>query len=289
VREVYITKANGVKEIFKPDKLSQSFLNSGASDDIARGIVEHISRELQDGMSTSVIYDHAFYLLGKKAKPLAARYSLRRALGELGPSGFPFEKFMASVFKVYGYQALNDQFVKGHCAEHEIDLVAWNENKLIMAEAKFHNQITLKSDLKVALYVKARFDDLKGIEFNYGKKRFLDEGWLITNTKFTDRAISYGRCAGLRLMGWNYPKEHNLHDFIEDVGLHPITCLNSISQVEKRTLIESGIVLCKDVIDSNKLEGLGFSDQSIKIISEEARQICNQEQSSNNPNKYNAL
>jgi hypothetical protein len=94
VREVYITKANGVKEIFKPDKLSQSLLNSGASEDIARGIVEHISRELQDGMSTSVIYDHAFYLLGKKAKPLAARYSLRRALGELGPSGFPFEKFM---------------------------------------------------------------------------------------------------------------------------------------------------------------------------------------------------
>jgi hypothetical protein len=289
VRDVYITKSNGIKEIFKPDKLAQSLLNSGAGEEATRSIVDHISRELEDGMSTSMIYDHAFYLLGKRNKPVAARYSLRRALAELGPSGFPFEKFMASVFRVYGYQAENDQFIKGHCAEHEVDLVAWNENKLIMAEAKFHNQIGLKSDLKVALYVKARFEDLKGIEFFYGKKRQLDEGWLITNTKFTDRAVSYARCAGLRLMGWNYPKEHNLHDFIEDVGLHPVTCLNSISQVEKKALIEAGIVLCKDAMEPSKLANLGFSEQSIKVIVEEAKQVCNQEQKSHNFNKNNAL
>ncbi len=289
MKDIYITKSNGQREIFNPDKLEQSLLNSGAEVNVAKGVVEHIARELEDGMSTSMIYDHAFYLLGKKIKPAAARYSLRRALGELGPSGFPFEKFMASVFKMYGYESDNNHFVKGHCAEHEIDLVAWNENKLIMAEAKFHNQIGLKSDLKVALYVKARADDLKNIDFSYGKKRKLDEFWLITNTKFTDRAISYARCAGLRLMGWNYPREHNLHDFIEDVGLHPITCLNSISQVEKRTLIESGVVLCKDAMDASKLVNLGFSEQSIKIISEEARQVCSQEQTHQNNIKQNAF
>jgi hypothetical protein len=211
VRNVYITKSSGEREVFNPSKLEQSLLNSGATSDVARSVVEHISREIEDGMSTSMIYDHAFYLVGKKMKPVAARYSLRRALGDLGPSGFPFEKFMASVFKMYGYEAENNQFIKGHCAEHEVDLVAWNENKLLMAEAKFHNQIGLKSDLKVALYVKARFDDLRNIDFFYGKKRRLDEGWLITNTKFTDRAISYASCAGLRLMGWNYPPENNLH------------------------------------------------------------------------------
>ena len=42
----------------------------------------------------------------------------------------------------------------GHCVEHEVDVMAWNENKLIIAEAKFHNAIGLKSDLKVALMLK---------------------------------------------------------------------------------------------------------------------------------------
>lgn len=40
-----------------------------------------------------------------------------------------------------------------------------------MAEAKFHNELGIKSDLKVVLYVKARFDDLKENVYMYGKER----------------------------------------------------------------------------------------------------------------------
>jgi hypothetical protein len=272
--EIYITKASGKRELFDSQKLETSLLNSGASQESAEHIVEHISKELEDGMSSSMIYDHAFFLLDRLEKPASARYSLRRALAELGPTGFPFEKFMADVFRACSFHVETNQFIKGHCAEHEIDLVAWNENKLIMAEAKFHNEIGLKSDLKVALYIKARFDDICGIDYYYGKKRRLDEGWLITNTKFTDKAIHYATCAGLRLVGWNFPVQGNLHDIIEDAAMHPITSLSSLSLNEKKTLIDAGVVLCRDVRNEALLKNLGFSREKIEAIIEESNVIC---------------
>ncbi len=273
-REIYITKKSGERELFDSKKLESSLLSAGASKEAAEHVVNHIAREVEDGMSTSMIYDHAFFLLDRMEKPVSARYSLKRALGELGPTGFPFEKFMADIFRARSFRAETNQIVKGHCAEHEIDVVAWNENRLIMAEAKFHNEIGLKSDLKVALYVKARFDDIKGIDYFFGKKRKLDEGWLITNTKFTDRAIHYADCAGLRLIGWNFPAVGNLHDLIEDVAMHPVTSLSTLNQQEKRTLVDAGLVLCRDVRNVSKLQSLGLAPDRIKAAVEESKVIC---------------
>jgi hypothetical protein len=274
MKEIYITKADGSRELFNVEKFEKSLSRSGTSPDTIRKISSHIGRELEDGMSTSIIYDHAFYLLRKEEEHTAARYSLKRALAELGPSGFPFEKFMAEVFRARGYRVENNQFIKGRCAEHEIDLIAWNENKLFMAEAKFHNEIGLKSDLKVALYVKARFDDLKSIEFFYGKKRLLDQGWLITNTKFTDRAIDYCVCSGIRLIGWNYPAESNLHALIEDVGLHPVTCLTTLSVNQKKNLLDGGVVLCRDVRNPELLRSVGVPTDKVQAVVNESNHLC---------------
>ena len=134
-----------------------------------------MERELVDGITTKEIYHKAFELLHKEEKPIALKYSLKRAIMELGPSGFPFEKFVAEIFKFKGYTAETGKLVKGFCVEHEVDVVAWNKDKLIMCEAKFHNDPGMKSDLKVALYVKARFDDLRKMTYKYGKERKLDE------------------------------------------------------------------------------------------------------------------
>lgn len=273
-KEIYITKSSGAKELFDSEKLENSLLNSGAGEESAKHIVDHIAKELEDGMSTSMLYDHAFFLLDRMEKPASARYSLKRALGELGPTGFPFEKFMAEVFRARSFHVKTDQLIKGHCAEHEVDLVAWNENRLIMCEAKFHNEFGLKSDLKVTLYVKARFDDLRGVDYFYGKKRRLDEGWLITNTKFTDKAIKYALCSGLRLVGWNFPAKGNLHDLIEDVALHPVTSLITLSLSEKKILVDAGVVLCRDVRNEALLKNLGFSREKIEAIVEESKIVC---------------
>lgn len=273
--KIYIIKTNGAKEEFSIAKLDDSLLRAGASTDVREKITRHISREIEDGMSTKAIYGHAFELLHKFERPVATRYSLKRAISDLGPSGFPFEKFVAEIFKAKGFETRTDEMVQGKCVDHEIDVVAWNENKLIMMEAKFHNELGMKSDLKVALYVKARYDDLKGREFLYGKSRHLDEGILITNTNFTEKAIQYSECAGAKLIGWNYPKVGNLHDMIEDAGLHPITCLTSLTVHEKRSVMDKGLTLCRNVRDGGEiLASAGLSKDSIAKAVEESAYLC---------------
>lgn len=215
-RQIEIIKANGVRENFEPEKLRASLIRSGAGEDAVATVMSHIMNELKPGMTTMDIYEHAYKVLTDYNKPVAQKYSLRRALMEMGPSGFPFEDLVAEIMRDQGYEVLTRQTVLGSCVPHEMDVVAWNDKKLIMAEAKFHNELGTKSDLKVALYVKARMDDLMGNVFDYGgKQRKLDEGWLITNTKFSSTAIHYGVCKGLTMIGWNYPEKWNLRDMLE--------------------------------------------------------------------------
>src|SRR3989344_5187513 len=272
---VYILKANGTRELFLRDKLLGSLTCAGAEREVAEKIVHHIEGEIEDGMSSERIYNHAFELLHKFERPSALRYSLRRAIAELGPSGFPFEKFFAELMKHRGFETATNQIVQGHCTDHEIDVVAWNDQKLIMAEAKFHNQFGLKSDVKVALYVKSRFDDLHSEEFNYGRRRKVDDFWLVKNTKFTKKAIQYAECAGVRLIGWNYPREANFHHIIEDEGLHPLTSLTTLSVGEKRTLMERGVVLCKSVRDNaGILESIGLKGDAVSRVVSESNELC---------------
>jgi hypothetical protein len=133
----------------------------------------------------------------------------------------------------------------------------------------------MKSDLKVALYVKARFDDLRKMTFKYGKERNLDEGWLITNTKFSKTAIDYGSCqGGLVMVGWNFPPKGNLHDMILEAKLHPVTCLSTLNGREKKALLEQGVVLCKTLLESPaSLALLGMSVPKINRTIEEIKNL----------------
>jgi len=222
MEKIFVVKADGTRQEFDTRKLASSLAKAGASRDAQEKIVGHIGGEIKDGMTTSNIYHHAFELLRKSEKPVAERYSLKRALAALGPTGFPFEHFIADIFKARGFETATDQIVRGKCTAHEMDVVAWKEGDLVMAEAKFHHEFGMKSDVKVALYVKARFDDLYGRVFSYGgKERALTKSILVTNTHFTDKAIEYSECAGVTLVGWNYPSQGNLHDMIIESGVYP--------------------------------------------------------------------
>jgi hypothetical protein len=273
---ILITKASGQKEPFDRNKLLASLNRCKATEKEAQQVLSHIEAELEDGMTTDLIYRHAYSVLKKLGNPTAfAKYSLRRALSGLGPTGFPFEKFIAETMKKRGFTVETDQMVMGACVPHEVDVVAHNEDKLIMMEVKFHNELGEKSDLKVALYVKARFDDLRAVRHNYGKTRVLDEGWLVTNTKFSTNAITYGECAGLKMVGWNYPKKGNLEHLIEESGLHPITCLKSLTEKDASLLLERGMVLCTQILERpNELAEAGLDNRKVQEISAEAKVVC---------------
>ena len=273
---VLVIKTNGAKEPFNEEKLAASLRRSRASAAAMQAVLEHVRKEVREGMTTTYIYQHALDVLHKIQKSAAISYSLRRAIADLGPSGFPFEKFVAEIFKQRGYNTLTDQVVVGGCVEHEVDVVAWKPTgDLTMVEAKFHNQPGIKCDLKVALYVKARFEDLAKATFTYeGHPYHLHTGWLITNTKFTISAIKYAECQLMTIIGWSYPHKGNLQDLVESAHLHPLTCLRFLSEHDKKTLLGQGIVLCSDLEkDPSILRNLGLAELNIEAILSEISHI----------------
>lgn len=274
--QIYITKANGDRELFDAKKLSLSLKHSGATDLAVQEVIDHIVKELKDGMSTTYIYRHAFSLLRKiEQQPVAARYSLRRAILELGPTGFPFEDYIAKIFSGLGYSTATEQMIEGKCATHEVDMIAHKGNRCIGAEIKFHNSLGIKTDLKVALYVHARFEDIKGNICSKGDRSGEEEGWLITNTKFTKNAIAYSRCAGLTLIGWNYPQRGNLSDLIQETAVYPITTLSTLTHTEKTALLEVGVVLCGDLASNKEaLARAGVATSKIATVIEESQALC---------------
>lgn len=272
-----IIKNDGEIEEFDPQKLKESLLRAKTSNLVTNEVVRQVVPDIKDGMTTSEIYTKAFEILNKKEKRSAAMYSIRRSILNFGPSGFPFEKFVAEIFKAKGYLAETGKTLKGKCIEHEMDVVVRNDNELFLFEVKFHNQLGAKSDTKTVLYMKARFNDLENQTFNIdGKKRKMTRGTLVTNTKFTHSAIKYAECVGeFDLISWDYPEKGNLYDLIHETSIQPITCIEILKDKEKERLIEKGIVNCKALKDNESImKEVGISDAKIAEIKEHIDTIC---------------
>ncbi len=271
-----ITKASGQKVPFHNQKLRDSLERAGASDLSIDMILREVKNSLYDGISSKVIYKKAFALLRKMSKPAAARYSLKKSIQDLGPSGYPFEKYVSEILKYQGYETQVGVLVQGHCVQHEVDVVASKNNKQLMVECKFHSDDGRKCDVKVPLYIHSRFLDVEkawraipGNEF----KTF--QGWVVTNTRFSEDAVQYGLCAGLHLVGWDFPKQGSLKERIDLSGLHPVTCLTTLTKKEKQKLLDKMIVLCKEICyDEKALHGIGLNPARLKKVMLEAGQLC---------------
>ena len=117
---IKVRKYSGELVDFDEKKLLMSLKNAQADDQLAKKIVERIKRELYEGVSTKVIYNKAFKLLKREKRPSASRYKLKRAIMELGPSGFPFENFIGHIFRHDGYTTDVGIVMQGNCVSHEV-------------------------------------------------------------------------------------------------------------------------------------------------------------------------
>jgi hypothetical protein len=284
-----IRKANGTIEDFDEKKLIKAISQTGAKIDVARDICNYVKDKCYESykdnqpIRTDYIYRLAFKHLKNFSKASALKFSLKRSMLEIGPSGFPFEKFIAEIWRREGYSSITGQMVYGKCVSHEVDVIAWREGELVMVEAKYHSDAGSRTDLKNALYVKARYDDIDGNEYSINSfdikstkglndkmSKVLTEGWLITNTYFSDTAITYANCNNLKLMSFDYPDGGSLQDKIIEYSLYPITCLTTISHDEKRKLIEKDIILCQTLHnEAHRLHEFGISkDRAYSILEE---------------------
>jgi len=272
---IIITKADGTTEYFKVEKLRRSLRRAGAGVQEINEIIADVDRTLHDGIQTQEIYRHAFTLLRQSRPPAAARYSLRRALFNLGPTGFPFEKFLAKLFETDGYETKTGITLLGNCAPHEIDVAAYKADHSFVAEAKFHARPGVKSDLQVVMYSYARFLDLQGKQICVGDQCGIKEFWIITNTKFTTTAENYAHCVGLKLLSWDYPKNNNLHDRIQRAKIYPITVLENLTASQAETLIARDIILCRDILKHEYvLRNLHLTKRKHEALLAEIRSLC---------------
>jgi hypothetical protein len=273
---VLITKMSGDQVYFDEEKLKRSLRRSKADEDIIAQVIEKVKKELYDSMPTKEIYKLAFSHLRKYSTTSASRYKLKSAILELGPSGFPFEKYIAELLKFKNYQTEVGKIVQGHCITHEVDILAENEHEHLIVECKFHSDQRRFCDVKVPLYIHSRFKDVESKmkeKINKIGKRYI--GGLVTNTRFSSDALQYGNCMSMFMLSWDYPFNKSLKNLIDESGLHPITSLLTLLKHEKEQILGMGIVLCKDLINKEKiLFEVGISETRIKKILQEVKSIC---------------
>ncbi|HJM68790.1 MAG TPA: ATP cone domain-containing protein [Candidatus Babeliales bacterium] len=271
----YVIKSDGRKERFNKNKLVSSLKKAGLETQHIGSIVSQV-QNLPDEASTLEIFNEAMRSLKRYKRGVAARYNLKKALYALGPAGYPFEQFVAKIYDRRGYNTEVGKEIPGYCVAHEVDVIATSKREHILIECKFHNSPGIKTNVKTALYVRARFEDIeKQAQQDSKHGEHFHSITLATNTKFTIDAIQYGECAGITFLGWSYPLKENIVYFVEKYHLYPITCLTSVTKKLKTELVKNGFILCESLAKhSSKLANVIRDERKRKKIIQEAQDIC---------------
>lgn len=275
-KEIHIIKASGERDLFSMEKVANSLRRAGTDEELIPALLAKVEEELHEGITTNEVYQLAFSLLKNKNRLFASRYKLKKAIFELGPTGFPFEKFIAAIYRQSGYKVKIGEFFRGKCVTHEVDVVASNKQETLLMECKFHGDAGRNCDVKVPLYINSRFLDIAAITRDLEEtKQFSFSGWVVTNTRFTKDAAAYAKCMGLKMLSWDHPPGEGIKDKIDRLGLFPITVSTVLTAREKQFLLSRDIVLCRELInDKFYLDQLEIRPPRKQRILKEMEFLC---------------
>lgn len=263
-------------EPFSSEKLKRSLQRSGASEDAIAAILKDVESLIFDGIDSKKIYDRAFALLRKNTPNVASRYKLKKAMMELGPTGYPFEHFVGQIFKAIGYEVKVAQILQGHCVTHEVDVIASMGKSQMFIECKYYITTAKNANVQVPLYIRSRVDDI--IRVRKDKPEFFGytfSGGVVTNTRFTGDATTYGECSGLKLLSWDYPVGNGLKEIIDRKKIFPITVLTRLAILDKKKLMTQGIVTCKQILETpSVLDSLLMDAVKKQRVIEEITDLC---------------
>ena len=275
-----VKKYSGELVSFDKSSLIYSLSKSGASEQEVDKVFNGIESQLYNEITTKKLYQLAFNELKKIRKSYAARYSLKKALRDLGPEGYNFELWVTRLFEEMGCKATHGKTLQGKAVTHEIDVVAVENGNLMLGECKFRNDVDAKISVTTPMYFLSRFNDLKESEFEFfGQKLKPSKGWLITNAYLTSDSIDFANYYGVNLISWNYPNESSIKARVDSGGLYPVTCLTTLNKLQKEVLLKEQIVLVKDLIsEKDKVFSiLKLSSQQKKKLFEEAKELVSSE------------
>lgn len=274
---ITVIKASGETEEFYIKKLVESMMRSGAPEDIAVEIAKNVEHLITPQSTTRQIYRHAKKLLKQYNHVSGMRYALKKAISNLGPSGYPFEKYFARIMTAFGYRTEINRIIDGFCVRHEVDVMAVKGNEHTVVECKYHNDTGKPTDVKVALYVHSRVEDIRRAYKLNESGEILREGWLVTNTRFTTDAIKFSECAGLKIVSWRYPHNRGLERMIEEKHLYPVTVLPSAKKSTLDALFKNNLIIAQEIANMHEEEFVknsGLDAPTARAIKNEADKLC---------------
>lgn len=275
LKPMEITKSSGEKEAFSKDKFCLSIERAGAPHDLVENVCALVEKELKPDISTTEIFRHASQYLLKKNLAVGMRYNIRKGMMELGPAGFRFEQFVEALMKILGYETERDVIIQGQCVSHEVDVAAHKGDQHYLMEMKYHNDWGTKTGIETVMYAYARFLDIAPLEGRREQYSKLHSLWLVTNAKFTTKAIEYGKCQKLTMTGWNYPESNlNLESLIRDNAAYPVTILPSVDRFAREAFARYNMILAQDLLPysgERLVKEFNIEEKKALRIIEEAR------------------
>jgi hypothetical protein len=270
---INVINVQGEKEPFSLKKVYRSVLRSGGSKELAHKISKEIESKVYSDISTKEIFKNIKNSLKKENLEIAIKFSLKESIRKLGPTGFIFEKYVGNLFNQNGYIDKTNRWLNGKCIDYEIDVFLEKNNIVWVGECKYRNKPGERIDVGVCLKSFATFLDIKNGKDLKKESKII----IITNAKFTTKAIKYSNCQGIELLGWNYPENEGLQYLIESKNLYPITILPSFNQNLINNFFVNNVMTVKDVLslDIEKFpQKINISKVQLEKLKKEAQILC---------------
>jgi hypothetical protein len=270
---VFVTKADGSKQLFDREKVVKTCLRMGANRHTAYEVADEVETRLYDGIPTRKVLQMIFRLLRKHEPSVQHFLDLRKGLSLMN-SKPEFEKFVQILLAYHGFEVGPNQIIRGKCVGHEVDAIARKDGITYFVEAKHHSNYHAPTGLDESRIARAVLEDVTE-GFVLGKSDLkIDRAMIVTNTRYSEHASRYGKCRNILQIGWSSPKTLGLQNMIEEKKLYPLSCIKGLSSETKMKLVNSGIVLMKQLVEEepSKLAGeTGISRENLKGIIEKAK------------------
>jgi len=270
---VFVTKADGTRQLFDREKVVKTCLRMGASRRIADEVAGKVEKRLYDGIPTSKILQMTFRLLRKYKPAILYLLDLRKGLS-LMDSKPEFENFVQILLAHNGFEVTPNRLVTGKCVEHEVDAIARKDGVTYFVESKHHMNYHTPTGLDESRIARAILEDVTE-GFELGKSNLkIDRAMIVTNTRYSEHARRYGKCRNILQIGWSSPTNFSLRNMIEEKNLYPLSCLRGLKSETKTKLVNSGIVLMKQLFEekpSTLARKTGVQKETLKQIIEKAK------------------
>jgi Holliday junction resolvase-like predicted endonuclease len=274
---VFVTKADGSKQLFDREKVVRTCLRMGASRQLAFEVAEGVEKSIYEGVPTARILDLIFMFMRKDKPGVGHLFDLRKGLSLMVPQP-EFEVFVQVLLSYQGYEVTPNQILRGRCAEHEVDAIAKKNGVIYFVEAKHHSNYHALTGLDETRIARAVLEDVSESYFAGNAEPRIDKAMIITNTRYSEHATRYGLCRDIVQIGWNYPPDHGLEHMIVEKGLHPLSCVKGINNSERLRFASCGIVFVRQLLAEDLSEltkKTGLSKNIISKIMERTQLVDN--------------